>query len=289
MAQNARYKRKLRNLLIDKDYQLRYALISMIIAGALCGGLGALVIWQTRQANHEFQEQRRRATELFQRQRRESSDLIKETRDAATRDVTKLFKVATDMLDLQLRDKDEMVREGAKEVKSIIEKDDEKRLKRRALEDQRLADLRSKADAEMVSHRKAQDVEANERRRRNETILIVGIVAFGVVFMVIIFIYNIVITHKVAGPMFKMGRYMDELRDGHYTDVWNLRKGDQLVDFYSRFQAMHKALKAEVEKDVDVLEAALAACDEGGLAGEPLDRLRGTLQRKKESLGQDGK
>lgn len=284
MADQVKYKRKLKNLLIDRDYQLRYTVISVVIAGVLCAGLGALVIWQTRQANRDFLEQRRRATELFQKQREESSKLISGTRDAATRDVKKLLKVATDMLDLQLRDKDPMVREGAKEVKSVIEQDDKKRVARRAEEDRRLSELRTKADRELVSQRKTQDKEANERRERNEMILIAGIVAFGFVFLVIIFIYNIVITHKVAGPMFKMGRYMDEVRDGRFTEVWNLRKGDQLVDLYTRFQAMHNAVKARVEKDVEVLEAAVSACKAGGIAEETLSAMESCLEQKKASL-----
>ena len=289
MAENVKYKRKLRNLLIDRDYQLRYTLVSVVIAGALCAGLGALVIWQTRQANHDFLEQRQKATELFQRQREESSALISQTRDAATRDVKKLLKVATDMLDLQLRDKDAMVREGAKEVKDVIEQDDKKRVARRAEEDHRLAELRKKADTELVAQRKAQDAEANKRRERNEMILIAGIVLFGFVFLVIIFIYNIVITHKVAGPMFKMGRYMDEVRDGKFTEVWNLRKGDQLVDLYSRFQAMHNAVRERVEKDVELLEETLAACKKSGLSEETLAAMESCLAQKKSSLGKDKK
>ncbi len=285
MAQNKPYKRKLRNLLIDKDYQLRYTGISVLIAAAICGGLGALVIWQTRAANREFKQQRAHATKLFKEQREQTTKLVRNMRADTTRRVKRLLKVATDMLKLQLKDDDPLVREGAKEAIKILEKDDRERVKRRVKEDQRLAALRAKADKELVSQRKAQDRQASESRRQKELILILGIVAFGMVFLVVIFIFNIVITHKVAGPLFKMGRYMDEVRDGSYSEVWNLRKGDQLVDLYSRFQGMHQALKQRQEEDIEILEAVLESCERSDMDADSVQKLRDLLDKKRKSVG----
>ena len=49
-------------------------------------------------------------------------------------------------------------------------------------------------------------------------------------------VYGIKMTHKVAGPLFKVSLYLAKMRDGRFDKVYNLRKGDQLVDFYEHFK-----------------------------------------------------
>jgi nitrogen fixation/metabolism regulation signal transduction histidine kinase len=282
-----KHQRSWKNYLIDKDYQLRNTIISVVIAAIVCTALGTLVIWQTRQANAEFKKQSNDATALYQRQRADTTKLFGDTRDAATKDVKKLLNVATEMLKVQKQDKDPDMRQLAAVAMADLKKDDERIVKRRRDEDKRLADQRIKEDNERVEQRKKQDREAAAKRSRRELILIIAIIAFGVVFLVVIFICNIVITHRTAGPLFKMGRYMDEVRDGKYTEVWNLRKGDQLVEFYGRFQAMHKAIKARVERDVELMAAAVAACEKAGVEGEAVDELKARLAEKREAVGAD--
>ncbi len=283
----SKYKRSWKNYLIDKDYQLRNTIISVVIAAIVCTALGTLVIWQTRQANAEFKKQGEDSTALNQRQRKQTTILFGKTRDAATNDVKKLLNVATEMLKVQLQDKDPDMRQLASVAMADLKKDDARIVARRAKEDKRLADQRVREDAERFAQRKKQNKEAAAKRSRRELILLIAIIAFGVVFLVVIFIFNIVITHRTAGPMFKMGRYMDEIRENKYTEVWNLRKGDQLVELYGRFQAMHKAAKARVEEDIEILDAAVAACEKGGVDGEAFDALKKRLEFKRESVAKD--
>jgi len=256
----SRYKRSWRNYLIDKDYQLRNTIISVVIAASVCTALGTLVIWQTRLANAEFKKQGEDSTDLFQRQRNHST---------------------------AFQDKDPDMRQLASIAMADLKKDDARIVARRAKEDKRLADRRALEDAERVVQRKKQDSEATAKRSRREIILLIGIIAFGIVFLVVIFVFNIVITHRTAGPMFKMGRYMDEVRECKFTEVWNLRKGDQLVELYGKFQAMHNAVKAREQEDVEILAATMAACEEAELTGEAIDELKARLEQKRVSLGAD--
>ncbi len=284
-----RHQRSWKNYLIDKDYQLRNTIISVVIAAIVCTALGTLVIWQTRQANAEFKKQGRDSTALAQRQRKQTTLLFGQTRAAATLDVKKLLNVATEMLKVQLQDKDPDMRQLASVAMADLKKDDARIVARRAKEDKRLADQRVLEDAVRFKLRKKQDRDAAAKRSRRELILLIAIIAFGVVFLVVIFIFNIVITHRTAGPLFKMGRYMDEIREDKYTEVWNLRKGDQLVELYGRFQAMHKAAKARVEEDIEILDAALAVCDKGGVDGEAIDALKERLELKRRSVAKEAK
>ena len=69
-------------------------------------------------------------------------------------------------------------------------------------------------------------------------------------------------THKVAGPLFKIGLYLDKVKAGKYDTVYNLRKGDQLMEFFDHFREAHTALRKVQERDVAQLKE---------LFGEALD------------------
>ena len=53
--------------------------------------------------------------------------------------------------------------------------------------------------------------------------------------------------------------------------VYNLRKGDQLVDFFEHFKAAHDALRQRTEEDIALIDKAIAAIG-GSPVGEELRR-----------------
>jgi len=100
-------------------------------------------------------------------------------------------------------------------------------------------------------------------------------------------LYLIVMTHKVAGPLYKMGLYFDKIRDGHLPEIEDLRRGDQLRDVFSHFQEMVAAVRVRAKKEVVVYGELLAACDAAGVPsagelGHRLDELR-ALKKSRES------
>jgi hypothetical protein len=98
-------------------------------------------------------------------------------------------------------------------------------------------------------------------------------------------------THRVAGPLHKVALYMAKLHDGKYDTVYNLRKGDHLVDFYAHFKSAHAGMKKWQEDDVARLKAVIAAAEEGKLEGRSpemaaaLADLKALLAKKEASLG----
>jgi hypothetical protein len=110
--------------------------------------------------------------------------------------------------------------------------------------------------------------------------LLILLIAFGVVLTVVLAAYGIVLTHKVAGPLFKVAHYLDNIREGKLGTVYNLRKGDQLVDFFAHFKGAHDALRASAQADIALLDKAIAAVGNGALAEE----LRQARLRKEDSL-----
>jgi hypothetical protein len=117
-----------------------------------------------------------------------------------------------------------------------------------------------------------------------------GIIGFGIVLVISISAVGILITHKVAGPLFKIAAFFGRVRENRLGEVpTRLRKGDELQDFYGAFREMHMALRANVQEDVTVLGNAVAALETSGADGQKalqksLEDLRLLLQRKENSL-----
>jgi hypothetical protein len=122
------------------------------------------------------------------------------------------------------------------------------------------------------------------------------LVGFGLLLAVAVAAYGIVLTHKVAGPLFKISRYMNAVREGKLGPIYDLRKGDQLHEFFESFKQMHSALRKEAESDIGTLDAVIASTERHLAQAEPhrsealgemsrvLDVLRGLRERKAAAL-----
>ena len=113
-----------------------------------------------------------------------------------------------------------------------------------------------------------------------------GIVGFGIVLVISISAVGILITHKVAGPLFKVTGFFARVRENRFGMIpAPLRKGDELQEFYGSFREMHQALRERVEEDMRVLADSVAALESGGPGTQKaLDDLRQLRRRKEESL-----
>jgi hypothetical protein len=89
--------------------------------------------------------------------------------------------------------------------------------------------------------------------------LIYEMVTLGLGLVVILSAYLVIMTHKVAGPLFKVSTYFDQMAEGRLGVVTPLRRGDMLQDFFGEFKAMHESLRARAQADVTALERALTA------------------------------
>jgi hypothetical protein len=115
---------------------------------------------------------------------------------------------------------------------------------------------------------------------RNDRLMIIVLVGFAVLMSAVLTVYGIVMTHKVAGPLYKVTLHLDKIRDGRLGVVYNLRKGDELVDFFEHFKNAHDALRARTMADIALLDRAIAAAGSAPVAEE----LRAAKQAKEDSL-----
>lgn len=123
--------------------------------------------------------------------------------------------------------------------------------------------------------------ELQSQFAQSDRTVLFGIIGFGVILVLSIGGVGILLTHKVAGPLYKISSFFGRIRDNRLGPApAKLRKGDELQDFYLSFREMHTAIRGRTEEDVRVLENALAV-----LEGAP-DSKSPTVQRAVEDLRQ---
>jgi len=94
--------------------------------------------------------------------------------------------------------------------------------------------------------------------------------------VVLIGFAGIFVTHKVAGPIYKMKRQINDVGEGRLKIPGKLRKGDELVEFFETFETMVVNLRQRQEVEIEKLERAITTLEPKAEPGElePLYQLR---------------
>jgi methyl-accepting chemotaxis protein len=109
----------------------------------------------------------------------------------------------------------------------------------------------------------ASDLESDDRA----LIYMMGAIGLGLV--LILSMYLVVMTHRVAGPLFKISMYFERMAEGRLGKVTPLREGDLLQDFFAQFKAMHESVRVRAVADADAMERAVGKLRESA-SGEKL-------------------
>src|SRR5689334_12785908 len=124
-----------------------------------------------------------------------------------------------------------------------------------------------------------------DRLERGRMRILWAMIATGILLVLGLALYGIKMTHKVAGPLFKVSLYLGKMRAGRFDKVYNLRKGDQLVDFYEHFKHAHGGIVQMQRDDIARIAAVIAAAEAAGAGGHPaIAELREMLERKEKSI-----
>ena len=119
--------------------------------------------------------------------------------------------------------------------------------------------------------------------RQQHTMLytLVGGLAVMVFFLGVLGIF---ITHKVAGPIYKMKLLLKQVADGKMKVQARLRKGDELQDFFDVFAHMVDSLRERQMREVDELGRAIEAAKAAGAGEASLEKLAGVRDEMKRAL-----
>jgi nitrate/nitrite-specific signal transduction histidine kinase len=241
-----RHQRRFRNYLLDSHFQLKYtgylvgiALLFSISLGLLIWRTSVAVIAQSHQAVHQGEQVVERGREVVSESQK-VSEVVKMNiiKDPVYSDNPALLDA----------------------FKADADKQDERlTAQQQALEGQATA-LREQASS----------------LTEKQHIMLFTLVGALSLLVVLIGFAGIFVTHKVAGPIFKMKRQISDVGEGRLKIPGKLRKGDELVEFFETFETMVRNLRQRQEEEIEKLERAINTLEPKAEPGElePLYQLR---------------
>ena len=122
------------------------------------------------------------------------------------------------------------------------------------------------------------ELEAADRLR------LILLIVYGLLLAVCITAYGIVMTHRFAGPLYKIRKHMEDIAEGRLYGLWSLRQSDHLQDFFATFERMHSALRTRTRQDIDLIKSVIAGLETGVTPADQIAKLRQAIQAKEESL-----
>ena len=241
-----RHQRRMKNYLLDRHFQLKYTgyLVGIAVLFSVC--LGTL-LWRTSEA---VISQSSQTVEQGEQVVGRGREVVEESRKVS--EVVKMNIV-----------KDPIYSDNPallEAFKGDADKQDERLKSQVAALEQQSATLKAQSTA---------------IRGQQRTMLLTLTTALTLL-VVIIGFAGIMVTHKVAGPIFKMKRQIREVGEGHLRIPNKLRKGDELIDFFEAFETMVINLRSRQQGEIDKLEQAIASLEPKAEPGElePLYELR---------------
>ena len=241
-----RHQRRLKNYILDAHFQLKYtsylvgiALLFSVCLGALLWRTSAEVIAQSAQTVQQGEQVVGRGREVVEESRK-VSEVVKMNivKDPIYSDNPALLEA----------------------FKGDADKQDERLKSQQSALESQAAGL--KQQSQSLQH-------------QQRTMLITLTTALTLL-VVLIGFAGILVTHKVAGPIFKMKRQIRDVGEGHLRIPNKLRKGDELVDFFEAFETMVINLRSRQQGEIDKLDQAIKTLEPKAEPGEldPLYQLR---------------
>ena len=241
-----RHQRHFKNYLLDKHFQLKYSayLVGIALLFSVCLGL---LLWRTSEAVIAQSSQTVAQGEQVVTRGREVVDESRKVSEVVKMNIVK---------DPVYSDNPALL----EAFKADADKQDERLRSQQKTLEQQSADLKQRS------------VDITRQQR---TMLLTLTTALTLL-VVLIGFAGIIVTHKVAGPIFKMKRQIREVGEGKLKVPAKLRKGDELVDFFEAFETMVLNLRSRQQEEIDKLEAAITTLEPKAEQGElePLYSLR---------------
>lgn len=267
----APYKRSWKNLLINKRYQLRFTLFMVGLSTVLMNGLG---FWVMRVADE--------TTEV-------SATSVRGTPCPKIPTIEAVEEMPAVPMKLPEPGAPEEPPppppedDGDGERPRIKVQIDESSMQMMPTVPAVPADLGQKVVAHWTCELKlAARLDGLERGRLRILWVLIGT---GLLLVLGLAAYGIKMTHRVAGPLFKVGLYLGKMKSGRFDKVYNLRKGDQLVEFYEHFKHGHAGVVQMQKDDIARLKAVIVAAESSGLSDHAtVNELRELVARKEKSL-----
>jgi nitrogen fixation/metabolism regulation signal transduction histidine kinase len=225
---DAAYRRRVTNYLLDRRFQLKYSAYFVGIALTLGLSLGSVLFRVSKTLIGQCQEV-----------------VVQSERAAARgRDVVAESRKVTEVVKMNILD-DPVYRDNHALIDAF--RIDAERQEEKLRDQQQALELQSQSLA-----KQSQAIVAGQRT------LMLTLFSTLALLIVLIGFAGIVVTHRVAGPIFKMKRQIQEVTAGRLKVPERLRKGDDLGDFFDAFAHMVHSLRQRQQEAAELLHRGLA-------------------------------
>ncbi|MEN9581037.1 MAG: hypothetical protein RJA70_4046 [Pseudomonadota bacterium] len=127
---------------------------------------------------------------------------------------------------------------------------------------------------------RAQSVRLSEKSAQFSVVLTSAILLLALA----LWCAGIWVTHKVAGPIYKMTKQIKAVEAGDLEVPCPLRKGDELGDFFEAFRHMVRSMRRRQHEEIEQLDSAIRQLS-GSMTAEQLGALIQLRDRMRNSLG----
>jgi len=135
------------------------------------------------------------------------------------------------------------------------------------------------------------DPETRALVERSDRLLLGAFAAIALLLAAALGLLGVVITHRVAGPVFVLGHYLGVLAEGRYPRMRTLRRSDELKGFFRAFLDAVEAMKVREARHTAVLEDAIRRMREAAQAAPELapaiEALEKAARERRAALAQD--
>jgi nitrogen fixation/metabolism regulation signal transduction histidine kinase len=252
-AAGGRHQRRMRNYLLDKHFQLKYTSYLVVIALVLSISLG-LILARTGGAVIAQSEENVRQGE----------QVVALGREVVTESQKVSAVVQMNIVKDPVYADNPALLEAFKED---AQKQDELLSRQQKQLEQQAASLKQES----------QSLAERQRKMFMTLFAVLALLVLG------IGVAGIMVTHRVAGPIFKMKRQLRDVGDGHLKMPSKLRKGDELVHFFETFEHMVQSLRDRQQSEIEMLERAMQRL-EGQAPEEAMKPLRDLRAEMKAAL-----
>ncbi len=97
------------------------------------------------------------------------------------------------------------------------------------------------------------EIAAHYKIQKSDVLMYLMLMHVG--FTLVTFCACIFFSHKIAGPMYKMQKYLQELRDGNLQDKLYFRKGDYFPEIANEVNLTLEHIEENYKKDLVYLSA----------------------------------
>ncbi len=102
--------------------------------------------------------------------------------------------------------------------------------------------------------------------------------------VIVLGILGLLITHRVAGPIFVITRHINTMVSGKHPALRGLRQGDEFAPMFMAFQSLVDQNKARDQAEIDKLKPIAAAARAKGLADADVAVLQALIEEREARL-----